>query len=87
MTEKVAKIKNQSGIHARPASMIVQEANKYGAEVKIVKDGSEVNAKSIMGIMSLGVSQSTEVTIKAEGADADAAVDALVELIESGFGE
>lgn len=87
MVEKKVVIKNETGIHARPASMIVQEANKYASEVSIVKDGNEVNAKSIMGIMSLGVSKSTEITVKAEGTDAQEAVDALVELMESGFGE
>jgi phosphocarrier protein len=87
MVEKKVVIKNETGIHARPASMIVQLANKYGAEVTLGKDGNEVNAKSIMGIMSLGVSKSTEVTVKAEGEDAQDAVNALVELLESGFGE
>ncbi|WP_018248235.1 HPr family phosphocarrier protein [Orenia marismortui] len=87
MVEKKVTINNETGIHARPASMIVQEANKYGADIKIAKDANEVNAKSIMGIMSLGISKSTEITVKAEGADAEEAVDALVELVESGFGE
>ncbi|TDX59132.1 HPr family phosphocarrier protein [Orenia marismortui] len=87
MVEKKVTINNETGIHARPASMIVQEANKYGADIKIAKDANEVNAKSIMGIMSLGISKSTEITVKAEGADAEEAVDALVDLVESGFGE
>lgn len=87
MVEKKVLIKNKTGIHARPSSMIVQEANKYSSEVAIVKDGNEVNAKSIMGIMSLGITKSTEITIKAEGTDAQDAVDALVKLVEGGFGE
>ncbi|OCL26196.1 phosphocarrier protein HPr [Orenia metallireducens] len=87
MVEKKVVIKNDTGIHARPASLIVQKANEFTSDITLGKDGQDVNAKSIMGIMSLGVSKSTEVTIKAEGADAAAAVDALVDLIESGFGE
>jgi len=87
MVEKKVVIKNDTGIHARPASLIVQKANGFKSDISLGKDGQEVNAKSIMGIMSLGVSKSTEVTIKAEGADEEAAVDAIVELIENGFGE
>ena len=87
MVKKEVEIKNDTGIHARPASMIVQEAKKYDAEIELVKDDNEVNAKSIMGIMSLGVSKSTKVTVRAEGKDAKDAVNGLVELISSGFGE
>ncbi|PRX34739.1 phosphocarrier protein [Orenia metallireducens] len=87
MVEKKTIIKNDTGIHARPASLIVQKANGFESDITLGKDGQEVNAKSIMGIMSLGVSKSTEITIKAEGADEAAAVDAIVELIENGFGE
>ncbi|AGB41399.1 phosphotransferase system HPr (HPr) family protein [Halobacteroides halobius DSM 5150] len=87
MKKSVVMVNNETGIHARPASMIVQEANNFDSEVFIVKDDKEVSAKSIMGIMSLGVNQSTEVTIKAEGSDEEEAVQALVDLIEDGFGE
>ncbi|AGB42414.1 phosphotransferase system HPr (HPr) family protein [Halobacteroides halobius DSM 5150] len=87
MVEQKVTVNNDTGIHARPASMIVSKAEKFDADVKISKDGQEVNAKSIMGIMSLGVNQSTEVTIKADGADAKDAVAKIVELIEDGFGE
>ncbi|WP_027339114.1 HPr family phosphocarrier protein [Halonatronum saccharophilum] len=87
MKERVVKINNETGIHARPASMIVQEANKFSADVLIEKDGTEVNAKSIMGIMSLGISNSVEIKVKADGEGAQEAVDAIVKLIEDGFGE
>jgi len=80
-------IQNETGIHARPASMLSEEASSYQADVELVKDGQSANAKSIMGVMSLGIKQSTEVTVKAEGTDEKQAVEALVELIESGFGE
>ncbi|GAB6099556.1 HPr family phosphocarrier protein [Halanaerocella petrolearia] len=87
MLEQQVTVNNETGIHARPVSMLVKEAEKFDADVKIAKDEQEVNAKSIMGIMSLGVNQSTQVTIKADGADAEDAVAAIVELIEDGFGE
>ncbi len=87
MEEKKVKIKNQTGIHARPASMIVQKANNFSSDIFISKDNREANAKSIMGIMSLGISQSTKVTIKAKGEDEKKAVEEIVALIESGFGE
>ena len=85
--EKKVMIQNDTGIHARPASMLVEEAGNYEADVELVKDGKSVNAKSIMGIMSLGIQKSAEVTVKAEGSDEEEAVNAIVELIESGFGE
>jgi phosphocarrier protein len=85
--EKKVMIQNETGIHARPASMLSEEASSYQADVELVKDGQSANAKSIMGVMSLGIKQSTEVTVKAEGTDEKQAVEALVELIESGFGE
>jgi len=87
MLSKKVTVTNETGIHARPASLFVQEFNKYEAEIKLDKDGSEVNAKSIMGIMSLGVGQGSEITIKADGDDAQDAIDALVELIKNDFGE
>ncbi|GAB6137240.1 HPr family phosphocarrier protein [Halanaerobaculum tunisiense] len=87
MVEEQVTVENETGIHARPASMIVKEAEGFDADIKIVKDDQEVNAKSIMGIMSLGINQSTELIIKAEGDDAQVAVTAIVDLIADGFGE
>jgi len=78
--EKTVVIKNATGLHARPAGMFVKKASEFTSTV-------EVLAKAIMGIMSLGLGQGEEIVVKAEGADDAAAVDALVELIESGFGE
>jgi len=85
--EKRVKIKNKTGIHARPASMIVQKANDFASDILILKDNTEANAKSIMGIMSLGISQSTEIIVRAEGEDEIEAVEEIISLIESGFGE
>ncbi len=85
--EKVVSIKNASGLHARPAGMFVKKAAEFKSSVDVVAKGKTVNAKSIMGIMSLGLAQGDELTIVANGEDQEAAVNALVELVESGFGE
>ena len=76
--EKLVSIKNASGLHARPAGMFVKKAAEFKSTVEVIAKGKTVNAKSIMGIMSLGL---------AKGEDEEAAVNTLVELIESGFGE
>jgi len=86
MKKKVI-IQTETGIHARPASMIVEEASSYDSDIELIKEGQAVNAKSIMGIMGLGIKQSTEIIVKASGSDEEEAVQAIVELIESGFGE
>lgn len=85
--EKTLVIKNATGLHARPAGMFVKKASEFTSTVEIIAKGKTVNAKSIMGIMSLGLGQGQEIVIKADGADQEAAVEALAELIESGFGE
>ena len=85
--EKIVTIKNASGLHARPAGMFVKKASEFKSTVEIKAKDKVVNAKSIMGIMSLGLGKGEEVTICAAGADEEAAVNALVELVESGFGE
>ncbi|HOB35296.1 MAG: HPr family phosphocarrier protein [Firmicutes bacterium] len=83
MAERKVTVRNKTGLHARPAALFVQKANQFKSEISIVKGEKEVSAKSIMGVMSLAVSQGTEITIKAQGEDAQQAVDALVELVES----
>ena len=85
--ERLVSIKNASGLHARPAGMFVKKAAEFKSTVEVIAKGKTVNAKSIMGIMSLGLGKGEEVTICATGADEEAAVNALVELVESGFGE
>lgn len=81
MTRRLAVVKLKTGLHARPAALFVQEANKFSSEVFVEKDQKKVNAKSIMGIMSLAISTGTEIYISAEGSDAELAVNALVELV------
>ena len=85
--EKRTVIQNSSGVHAKPANMLVKTADKFKAEVSISAKGKTVNAKNILVIMSLGLTKGTEVTIIAEGSDAKLAVDTLIELIENKFGE
>ena len=85
--EKNVSIKNASGLHARPAGMFVKKAAEFKSTVEVIEKGKTVNAKSIMGIMSLGLGQGDELTVVANGEDQEAAVNALVELIEGGFGE
>ncbi|MGI6112513.1 MAG: HPr family phosphocarrier protein [Mahellales bacterium] len=86
MKQSTVKVSNKDGLHARPAAVFVQLANKFNSEVWIEKDNKRVNAKSIMGVMSLGISADTEITVAAQGEDEDKAVKALVELVTSEFG-
>ena len=87
MVEREVIVKNETGIHARPASLLVQTANEFEADIKLIKEDEEANAKSIMGVMSLAVSVDNQIIIKAEGVEEEEAVEAIVELIESNFGE
>lgn len=81
------RIVNPLGLHARPAAQLVKLASQYASEVTIARDGMPVNAKSIMGVMMLSAEQGCTVQITADGADAEAAVDALAVLVAKGFGE
>ncbi|MBK7348864.1 MAG: HPr family phosphocarrier protein [Gemmatimonadales bacterium] len=87
MIERDATIVNQLGLHARPAAKIVKLASGFAAEIEIVKDGMAVNGKSIMGVMMLAAECGSAITVRATGADEAAAVDALLALVASGFGE
>ncbi|MGP3779359.1 HPr family phosphocarrier protein [Halanaerobium saccharolyticum] len=80
--EKTLTINNETGLHARPASQLVKKAGNFKSQIEIIVGEKEVNAKSIMGIMSLGLGKGDEITLKAEGEDADAAVEGLTEFIE-----
>ena len=85
--EKVVSIKNASGLHARPAGMFVKNAAEFKSTVQVVAKDKTVNAKSIMGIMSLGLAQGEELKLVVNGEDEEVALAAMVELVESGFGE
>ena len=87
MPERTATIVHKLGIHARPAAEIVKVAAKFKSEITIIRDDMEVNGKSIMGVMMLAAECGATILLKAEGDDADAALDALARLIADGFGE
>ena len=88
MVSKTTVVRNPSGIHARPASLFVQEASKYASSITVGKVGGDAkDAKSILTVMSLGMTCGCEIEIAADGADEEAAADALVALIENGCGE
>ncbi|MCX5781953.1 MAG: HPr family phosphocarrier protein [Elusimicrobia bacterium] len=80
-------IKNKFGLHARPAAVMVQTASKFKSKIKIVKDSQEVDGKSIMGLMTLAANAGSTITLLADGDDEIQALQALEQLIESGFGE
>ncbi|OLN23977.1 phosphocarrier protein Chr [Domibacillus antri] len=82
MVEKTVNVQLKSGLQARPAALFVQEANRFNAEIFLEKEGKKINAKSIMGIMSLALGRGTDVIISAEGRDAEEAVETLAELVE-----
>ncbi len=80
-------IRNEVGIHARPASMLVQCLLQFKSDVYVEKDGRRVNGKSIMGILMLAASKGSQILVEAEGEDAREALDAVEKLIQDGFGE
>ncbi|MCL2183336.1 MAG: HPr family phosphocarrier protein [Chitinispirillia bacterium] len=87
MLEKDVKVINSLGIHARPASMIVQAAVKFKSSVQLLKDGATADAKSIMSVMMLAAAQGSTVTVKADGEDEAAAADAIIALFGMKFNE
>lgn len=87
MISREVKIQNSIGLHARPATFFIQKANAYKASVWVEKDDRRVNAKSLLGVLSLGVSKDSSVLLIADGVDEQAAIDGLVELILNGMEE
>ncbi|HVX39641.1 MAG TPA: HPr family phosphocarrier protein [Gemmatimonadaceae bacterium] len=87
MPERTVQIVNKNGLHARPAAEIVKLASKFQSEITIVKDDLDVNGKSIMGVMMLAAECGSTIALRADGPDADAALDALAGLVANGFGE
>ena len=87
MFVKEVVVQNQVGLHARPATFFIQKANEYKATIWIEKDERRVNAKSLLGVLSLGVTMGTNVSIIADGPDEEAAVNGVVDLIASNFSE
>ncbi|NOZ57455.1 MAG: HPr family phosphocarrier protein [Calditrichaeota bacterium] len=87
MVEKTVTIKNRLGLHARPAALFVKTAAQFNSDISVVKDGLEVNGKSIMGVMMLAAEQGSKLTIRANGEDEQEAIAALEKLIEDKFYE
>ncbi len=87
LIEQAVPIVNSLGLHARPAAEFVKIANRFKAAIAVRKDALEVNGKSIMGMMMLAVEQGSALTIRADGEDAAAALEALSALVRAGFGE
>ncbi len=85
MTQKTATVNNEVGLHARPASFCIQKANEFKCSIWIGRDERRVNAKSLLGVLSLGVTNGYTVEISADGADEQEAVDALCNLLENGL--
>jgi len=87
MVSKEIVVQNQVGLHARPATFFIQKANEFSASIWISKDERKVNAKSLLGVLSLGITRGTAVTLTADGADEEAAIEGLANLVESNFAE
>ena len=87
MFMKEATVNNQVGLHARPATFFIQKANEFKSSIWVEKDERRVNAKSLLGVLSLGIVKGTEIALIADGPDEEEAVAALAELISSDFSE
>ncbi len=87
MFVKEVVVQNQVGLHARPATFFIQKANEYKASIWVEREERRVNAKSLLGVLSLGIVGGTTIRIIADGSDEQQAVEGLVKLVESGFAE
>lgn len=87
MCVKDVVIQNQVGLHARPATFFIQKANEYKSSIWVEKDERKVNAKSLLGVLSLGIIGGTTIKIIVDGSDEQEAMDGLVALVESGFAD
>ncbi len=87
MFVKEVTVQNHVGLHARPATFFIQKANEFKSSIWVEKEERRVNAKSLLGVLSLGIVGGTSITVIADGADEQQAVDSLIKLVESGFSE
>jgi len=87
MTSRTVTVVNQLGLHARAAAKFVHLASRFESQIRVIRDSKVMDGKSIMGILLLAASRGTAITVEAVGADEQEAVDALAQLVESGFGE
>ena len=87
MISRNVSIKNSVGLHARPATFFIQKANSYKSSIWVEKEDCRVNAKSLLGVLSLGIVEGMTITLIADGIDEASAIDGLVALVDSGFAE
>lgn len=87
MISRKVTISNNVGLHARPATFFIQKANSFKASIWVEKEDCRVNAKSLLGVLSLGITKGTSITIIADGADEAEAVEGLVGLVENGLAD
>jgi phosphocarrier protein HPr len=87
MIEKEVQVKNRAGIHTRPAASIVKLAARFKSDVYLLRDGFSINAKSIIGVMSLAAEQNTKLLLRVEGEDEQEALTTISEFFDTGFGE
>ena len=87
MCVKEVMVQNQVGLHARPATFFIQKVNEFKSSIWVEKEERRVNAKSLLGVLSLGIVGGTNIRIIADGSDEEEAVSSLVELVKSGFAE
>ena len=87
MFSKEVTVNNQVGLYARPATFLIQKANEFRSTIMVEKENRKVNAKSLLGVLSLGITKGTVINISAEGSDEEEAVNALCTLVASNFGE
>ena len=87
MYDKEVMVQNHVGLHARPATFFIQKANEFKASIWVEKDERRVNAKSLLGVLSLGIVGGTTIRIIADGPDEEGAVESLVKLVQAGFAE
>ena len=87
MIEKEIVVENKTGLHARPAAMFVEKADRFQSEVELVFDGISINAKSIIGVLSLGIGKGDKAILRIEGEDEEEAMEAILEMVRNKFGE
>jgi phosphocarrier protein len=87
MISRTVTVNNNYGLHARPATFFIQKANSYKSSIWVDKDERRVNAKSLLGVLSLGIEKGMAINLIADGVDEEAAIDGLAALIETGFTE
>lgn len=87
MLSKTIVVQNQVGLHARPATFFIQKSNEFKSSIWVEKDDRRVNAKSLLGVLSLGITKGMEITIITDGTDEKEAIEALEKLVESNFSD